>query len=291
MSLPPVLKDVRETTWRVIGLAALVQIGASLFINAVLFRRPANRVLHVLHQATGGLVEATLVASLLALALVGAVIVGLGRLRLADVGWRRQALLPGLLTTLGFWIVLHLGIAVGLWIDGRDFAIHPYWERFGANILLGSLIAQLLGNALAEETMFRGFLLPQLHVKAARSCPWWLALLLALLVSQVFFALCHLPNRIFNQGRWGPELVWDQLRLVRSGLLVAVLYLATRNLFIPVGVHALGNTPTLLLDAPGGLVAHCWEALAVLLILGWPAARWWRGRWFSSQRAGSHRKH
>jgi membrane protease YdiL (CAAX protease family) len=278
MPLPPVLDKVRETTWIVLALAAVAQVGANLFVNAVLFQDPAARALDAIHRATGGLVQATLVASLFNLTVVGLVIFGVGRLRGADVGWRPRAILPGFLITLGFWAALHVGLAVALTIDQGEYRWHSAWTQPGPSVVLGWLLAQLLGNALAEETMFRGFLLPQLYLKTSRHCRRGVALTLALLGSQLFFALCHLPNRIFEQGRAGPDLFWDQLWLVGYGLLYAAVYLLTRTLFAAVGVHALANTPTPLVQAPGGMISHVWQALSLLLVIAGLLARKRRAR-------------
>src|SRR5690606_32107815 len=67
----------------------------------------------------------------------------------------------------------------------------------------------------------------------------------ALLISQVAFALSHIPNRIYLRMSPG-DIVIDLLMLVGWGVLYTLLYLRTDNLFLVVGVHALGNTPTTL---------------------------------------------
>ena len=92
-------------------------------------------------------------------------------------------------------------------------------------------------------------------------------------------------HTVWNSGlkalalRSGPEASTEQpggavFGLAVLGVLLALLYLRTRNLLLVVGVHALINTPTLLVASP---VSHeIVELLAVLLLLAWP---WlWRAR-------------
>ena len=98
--------------------------------------------------------------------------------------------------------------------------------------------------------------------------------LLSSLASQVFFALLHLPNRLFLGNPSANELLMDQLRLTVVGLGFLGIYLVTRNLWTVVGIHALGNQSAPLLEAPQMTVGYVWLALALLLlILGKPAAR------------------
>jgi membrane protease YdiL (CAAX protease family) len=123
---------------------------------------------------------------------------------------------------------------------------NPDWTIYGAGFMIGLLLTQILGNALFEEIAYRGFLFPQLYLRltSLRERPWK-RFALALLISQAAFALSHIPNRIYL-GMSAGDIAVDLLMLVGWGVLYTLLYLRTDNLFLVVGVHALGNTPTTL---------------------------------------------
>ena len=106
-----------------------------------------------------------------------------------------------------------------------------------------------LGNALFEEIAYRGFLFPQLYLRLAGCGSARKRLGLALLISQGLFALSHIPNRIYL-GMTPSEIALDLLMLLGWGTIYTLIYLRTDNLFIVVGIHALGNTPTTLFKTP-----------------------------------------
>jgi hypothetical protein len=259
---------VREAAGWAIATVYILHFGADAFGNLVLFRL---HLLTPLAVATSGLVQPTLPASLLALALAG----GLGillaaRLRPADVGWRRRTLGPALAFTVAAWVGMQLLLIVATLVVGGRLGLASIWSHPGPSATAGNLVAQLFGNALAEETVFRGFLLPQLVRKAEhRWGPGRRALVAGVVVSQALFALVHVPSRLL-QGFGPGALALNLVVLFVIGVLFAAVYLVTDNLFIVVGLHALIDAPTPLVNAPHGIAS----ALVLLLLLVLPFA--WR---------------
>ena len=139
--------------------------------------------------------------------------------------------------------------------------------------MIGGILGQLFGNALAEETVFRGFFFPQFYYKFGKRLGRVRALVTAALVSQVAFALLHLPNRLFVKGVPSSELLGDQVQLVVMGLVFLAIYVVTRNLFVAVGIHALANDPAPLIQASDGTVASVWLALTLALVVLWIPAQ------------------
>lgn len=165
----------------------------------------------------------------------------------------------------------------GAWLNMGEVPINPRWAERGVTVVIGALIAQLFGNALAEEIIYRGFLLPQTWLKLRGGLParpGW-RLVLAILISQSIFALSHIPNRIFN-GMTPAEMLPDMLMLLVFGAYYAFLYLRTGNLFIAVGVHALANAPTSIVQSD--LPAPLLMVLALIVALAWPKVRGERDR-------------
>jgi membrane protease YdiL (CAAX protease family) len=215
-------------------------------VNLVLF---AGNTFRPLASATGGLFTGSLLANLLFIvALVAAIILGVGKLRPYDVGLSGRNILPALGNTIALWAVAQvIHLFAGLARYG-EVAPNPEWTIYGAGFLIGLVLTQIFGNALFEEIAYRGFLFPQLYLRftSLRSQPWK-RFALALLISQIAFALSHIPNRIYLGMNTG-DIALDLLMLVGWGVLYTLLYLRTDNLFLVVGVHALGNTPTTLFN-------------------------------------------
>jgi membrane protease YdiL (CAAX protease family) len=266
---------IRSARRRTISLFIIVHLLLTLVVNLVVF---AGDTFRPLNSATGGLVTGSLVVNLGFIAvLVGAIILRVGGLRPYDIGLIGRNIAPGAALTLAFWLVAQsVHLIAGLLYHGT-IALHPHWALPGAAFVLGLLLSQVFGNALFEEIAYRGFLFPQLYLRflSLRAHPWG-RFLLALVVSQMLFALSHIPNRIYL-GMMADEIALDLVMLFGWGLLYTLLYLRTDNLFLVVGVHALGNAPTTLfataplLDGAGS--SFLVYALAVGTIFVWPLLR------------------
>lgn len=237
-------------------------------------------LLRDLQTSTDGWINATLVlAGVLSLGQLWLVF-GPGRQRPSDVGWVPAALLPALGLTLVAWLAMNASTAMTAGFTGTPLEWNAGWARGGA--LPGALIAQLSGNALIEETLFRAWLWPQLALRFARRMRQGPAWVLALVASQSLFALMHIPVRL-AAGAEVAALGGLLLTVFVVGVVFALLYAATRNLFFVIGVHALGNAPSLLFDAQGPAPTLVLLGVATLIALGW-----WRFRAASARPDGAH---
>ena len=193
----------------------------------------------------------------------------LGGLRPRDLGLRRELLVPGLVATLASWVALNLIVAIGCEGDVQMSAI----LQENPARPLGALLAQLFGNAMWEEILYRGFFLTQLvrHF-GARGWHDKRSLLFAVFLSAVAFAVPHIPNRlVYDLDADVASLLSDQLRLLLVGCYLAWVYLRTKNLWWMIGFHSLANSPALLVDWDGPyssklLVSICGTVLTLL----WP---------------------
>ena len=225
--------------------------------------------LAALERASGGWLSVTLLAS----SAIGAVGIGLA-VRLAgqrpcDLGWRVRDLAPALVVLVGAWLFVN-ALAV-LCTTGPVLPSTPVaGQRWG--IVFGPLLAQLAGTALMEETLYRAFLWRQLELAFAGSMRPLGARIAALLASQTVFALMHVPIRIY-QGAALQDLGGTLVMLFASGLVLAAVYAATRNLFVAVAIHALANAPTLVVHAAGPSPTVALLAFCALLCIAWPLAR------------------
>jgi membrane protease YdiL (CAAX protease family) len=239
--VPEPIRRARRTTLIIFLIAHFI---LTAIVNLVLF---AGNTFRPLASATGGLFTGSLLANLVFIAaLVVVIILGFGRLRLYDVGLIGRNILPAVVYTIALWGVAQvIHLFAGLSVNG-EVQLNPDWLIYGVGFMIGLLLTQIFGNALFEEIAYRGFLFPQLYLRltSLNNRPWT-RLGVALLISQTAFALSHIPNRIYL-GMSAGDIAIDLLMLVGWGVLYTLLYLRTDNLFLVVGVHALGNTPTTL---------------------------------------------
>jgi membrane protease YdiL (CAAX protease family) len=221
--------------------------------------------------ATHGLVDEALLCSAAALVVIaGGILFGIGRLKPRHVGLSAGKLPAALAVTLTLWLLMQLAILIIGLIHAGTITLHPDWAEYQATRVFGQLIGQLFGNALFEEIAYRGFLLPQIFLLLVTRPAWSprTRLVAALVISQAFFALMHIPIRL-HQGIAPQALLPNLLATVVVGVFFCWVYLRTGNLLIAVGVHALINKPTSLLEcalAP----QHVLLALVILVLLLWP---------------------
>ena len=256
----------------VILLFLAAYVGLSLLINLVVFR---STWLDPVTGSTRGWIQPTLVVNAGLIVLLIAGVLGLGG-RLSPrrlIGPLKQAV-PAILWTCGLWGITQLVGVVVLSIQG-GLTFDPSWNTYGVSWVLGGLLAQLAGNALFEEIAYRGFLLPQTHRRLSAIRRPALRIFVAVLVSQAVFALIHIPNRIYT-GLPLAAYPMDLVRLLGLGALFAVIYLRTGSLLLAVGIHALLNRPTPLVDFASSSTVLL--MLTAVLLIVWP--------WTSGNRSG-----
>lgn len=253
----------RAPVWLIV-LVVLAQYAATLLFNLVLFHQGWIKGLQLL---TCGLLNATLIGYAILLPLVvGGLLFWLGRLRPCDVGLRFRDFPAAIRWTLALWLVVNLAEAAAQF---GHFHFDAQWSRpLG---LVGQWIAQIFGNALYEEIIYRGFLTVQLALLFER-LGRGRALLLGVLLAQAIFASIHI-GLLLNMGLSGSAIVQAMPELFLAGIALAMVYLITGNLLIAVGVHALVDAPMLVPKDVSGL---CDDFGYVYLMLALIAACLWR---------------
>lgn len=242
--------NVKEAPWKVILLFLVASIVLISVINLVLFPGP---FFDPISRATGGLINATLQANILNLLLFCLIVFGWGKLRPHDVGLDWSKLKQGIVLTALLWLAAQVIVLLINWIN-RDIHLDPIWSERGITAVLGGLIGQLLGNALFEETEYRGFYLSQFYLKLKTQNEKW-RLAWSVLAMLALFILSHIPNRIFA-GYTLADIPQDFVFLFINGLFFTIVYLVSGNLFLAVGIHALMNRPTMITEAtfPAGIL-------------------------------------
>lgn len=221
----------------------------------------------------------------------GGLLIGAGRLRLRDVGLRGATILSGAGWTLVAWLALQIIAVIADLITYGRLLVNATWGQVGVLGLLGLfVVGQLLGNSLYEEVVWRGFLVPQLALKLRRTFQrpairWTVAIG----VSQLFFALYHIPIRLYT-GETPADLASSLAPIWVLGMLLAIIYARTSNLYLVIGLHALNDLP-LLIFAVSPFMAQFIGSLPIVgaaLALGVGAAwRAWRRRTATVAKAGA----
>jgi membrane protease YdiL (CAAX protease family) len=262
-------QQVSTTTWLALASTFIVYTGACILVSTVVFQNRIGQCLSSLYAASGYLIQSTLVGGLVCFALTGPVIFGVGRCRGKDVGWRTGAVIVGAIVTFAFWLVMQ-GILAVVATFGGQIAVNANWNQSGGRELLGGILGQVLGNALVEETVFRGFFLTQFYLKAAQRFQSDVAMIGATLGSSVLFSVTHVPNLLFIKNMDQTDILMSLVGLVALGLLFGGIYLVTGNLFIAVGLHAIINNPSPLVLSAEITLGAVWFGLTVALLIAWP---------------------
>ena len=188
-----------------------------------------------------------------------------GGLGPASVGWQLPAFgraVAGALLLCGLgWLTLL----------GLEWQFLPPSHRDVVAVGYGVMVDELLGVALVEETICRGFLMTQLVAGAERrGVAPVAARLQALAWSTLWFVACHVPVLVAN-GADGAWPAWLR-SVVVGGLLLGWVFLATGNLWWCVVAHTFLNTVDLALAGSafrGWPVAPC-----LVLVVTWLGRRW-----------------
>lgn len=232
--------STRSPAWTLLAVPA-VSTGLAALVASPWLPREA---LGALREASGGWLQPTLVCAGLAGLVQIALLVGPARQRPGDVGWRLRDLPPAIALGLALWLLMQAPALASIAQGGAPRML-PVWAG-PAGLALGPLLAQLATTALLEETLFRGWLWPQLASRLSAHLVPSASALAAAVLSQAAFALLHLPMLLAGDG----AVVGSLRVLFATGLVFVVVYASTGNLFVAVVIHALGNAPTLLWAPP-----------------------------------------
>ena len=248
----------REVRWSTIALYIGVSTALTLLLLLVRRMGPLGQLL----SGPAWRENLFFFATLLIIA-VGGVMFGAGRLRPVDVGLRRSKLAQGMIVTAGLWLLIQLIAAVPSAITTRTIFISRAWVTNGVGPTFIWAAVMFLGAALYEEVAYRGFLFPQLYLRfrGSHRRRFWTAVI----VSQVLFAIGHIPAHIVLRHLSGVVLWRTVVLQGLAGVMFLLLYLRTRNLWISIGIHGLADAPTPLIRG-----TESWEPFLILLLLVWP---------------------
>ena len=267
------LDTIPSVSLGVLGLGVLFHLLLSIFAVVVVFAHPPPEqpIVGDIWIATGGIISAQLLVNLFMLvSIVGGLLWVDDHLEPGHVGLVVEAIPMGVVVTVGLWLGIQ-AIGIGLDVVGGGVGVSTAWTGIGAGGWITRLIPELFGSALQEEVFFRGLLLTQAYLISRRYLGGTrVPLAVAVVGTQAWFGLVHLPIGLV-QGTTLP-LPADLVGTALLGIIYALVYLRTGNLFVAVGVHALANDPAPIFVDPV-TARFVLLGLTVLLLLGWPIIR------------------
>lgn len=199
-------------------------------------------------------------------------------LSLADVGFSRENVVPGVVLVLGIYVLLNLLGAGYLFLSGESvsFALP---EQYATPVLfVAASIAYFGFNGIAEELAFRAYFQNKL-----------IALLdggtdrtrkpAAILLGVALFSLWHLPQRILIAELTTPGAIAQSLvSVVILGTVLGLLYEYTRNAVLVGVLHGTFNLQPFLVEGMPANDLVLFVGLPLLLIAVWRYRRWARRR-------------
>jgi len=213
-----------------------------LLLLVLIFIAYPNAWFSPLVLATNRLVNSTLINGIILFLIIIVIpLKGIKKASFHSLGLINKDFPRGMMAFGGLYLIINLIFLVGSLLFHLPIWA-PYWQDIGISAAIGALIAQIFGNVLFEETLYRGYFLPQFILKVKKLTPRHpiLGINLGILTPSVLFALMHIPIRIFS-GTFGWELVLSLLFLVGIGYFFSMIYIFTQNLYIAMAVHVLWN--------------------------------------------------
>ena len=263
---PRVFKDVKEAPMLLLLVILLADIAFNwLYIN---FYREAFSVPGIY---TRNVVEPLFILSAFKL---GFIVVGLaywiGRFRHYHLGISKKNFYFALLTAFFLWSIMQLvQIIDGLVTQGRIGYLNTV-DGVSTVLVIASFLLLAAGKAFFDEVTYRGILLPQLHLKLQHllKLPDRVVLGIALLVSQIVYVIIQIPLiSLVHANQIGSTVTITSLFFM--SILNSLVYLRTKNLYIPIAIHTLWFIPLFVITPtiPHTLIL----GLSVILFIAlWP---------------------
>ncbi|QHL88467.1 CPBP family intramembrane metalloprotease [Nibribacter ruber] len=165
-------------------------------------------------------------------------------LQWSHLSLQKAEIKKGLIWGCAAYLIVQAVLWLKLVSSGQSLTLTTHFSSFeGFSKAIGIFVFNIIIGAFLEEVLNRAYLLPQFYLllkKVVKFKP--IALLLALVITQLAFAVSHLPRDLFRYDVTSLDaLLSTQGNLFWSGIIYAVLYLRTRNILFVSIFHALAN--------------------------------------------------
>lgn len=197
--------------------------------------------------------------------------------RLRELGLSRRLIVPALVAVAGFIVAVNLTVIALLVSDGHElsFGLYEFYRTPPASYSLATVavlgISEYLFTGPVEEIALRGFFQNKLSALLGSGYRR-LSTAIAILVASVSFSLLHIPTIILVRNE--PLALGTLLMLALTGVVFGTMYALTRNLYLVIGLHGIGNLWPIVVDFPVGLwpnwgIALVFYGVIVVLYRQW----------------------
>jgi uncharacterized protein len=193
------------------------------------------------------------------------------RISLRDLGMSARDAVRGVWA--GFYIFVGVNLiflALSLLTTKQVMLAENFRSLQLAGQVVGTFVFSILAGAFIEEAIYRAYLIPQFYLRLQGILHnSYAALAVAVLASQLLFALSHVPHALLRQEVAAAAVSYNFVQLLVGGLIHAVVYLRTRNLLFVTLVHAFINFSLTVIETPVSFRLLS-LGVTVLIALAWP---------------------
>lgn len=206
-------------------------------------------------DATNHLITQNLILSSIGVVIYSIIIFGFGKLTLSDIWISKKKIKEAIIPVIMIWGIVQIIILVYTFFTTKEFV---FVQDISSRI--GRILGQLFGNALLEEFIFRGVFFLQVYLIIRKYKTNKLAIIIAMISSQLLFALVHIPNRLLIKSFHG--LVPDLFLIFITGIIITLIYIRTNNLAFVIGGHALINSRINIIET-----TFPWQVATILIFI------------------------
>lgn len=172
-------------------------------------------------------------------------------LKFRHLSLTRSEVTKGLVLSLVIYVGVNIALIAGVLLKGESLALaKSFLSVSGLARALGIFFFNILLGAFIEELLCRAYLIPQGYRLIQRKVKYkYVALLIAVILTQMVFALAHLPSDFFRFEKGFASIISNQGQLFMSGLILSLFYLRTRNVVFLSVFHAFMNYKLPIIDA------------------------------------------
>lgn len=176
--------------------------------------------------------------------LLGYLLLKRDTVQLRHLSLTKEQIIIGVAVGSALFVVVNIALAAKAAVMGEGVEVTDKFSSLTEGTkVIGLFVFHFLISAFVEEVFCRAYILPQAYNVLSRRLKYKsVALLLALLSTQFLFALSHLPSQLlrFNIDT-AAVILSTQGQLFLSGLILAIVYLRTKNIIFVTMLHAMMN--------------------------------------------------
>ncbi|NOY61181.1 MAG: CPBP family intramembrane metalloprotease [Calditrichaeota bacterium] len=212
--------------------------------------------------ATNSLIQPTLLAGIISIFCIFLIVFLIGKHDLKSVWLSKEKMKIAVLPLISIWLISNLVSLLFTYLNTGQIS---FISNF--NFSLGKFIGQIFGNAPFEEIVFRGIFFLQFYLLLKVKVTNKKAIILSVIFSALFFAVVHIPNRLWINKV--DNLILETSVLFMAGIGFTIIFIYTQNLAFMIGIHALSNAPFVLFKTSSSIKYFTTYLLIIVITFLW----------------------